>query len=198
MYKLPELNYKYDALAPAISADIMELHHAKHHQTYVDKLNAAIEQEPSLEGRSLVDMLTGLDSVPEKVRGAVRNHGGGHYNHSLFWKLMSPDGGGKPGGELGSAIDSKWGGFDKFVDEFNDAALKLFGSGWVWLNADLEIVPTANQDTTMALGKGEPLMGLDVWEHAYYLDYKNKRDEYIKSWWQVVNWEFIEKRYRGE
>lgn len=196
MYSLPGLPYEYDALAPTISEEIMVLHHTKHHQTYVDKLNAALEQQPELKARSLVELLTDLEAIPESVRKAVRNHGGGHYNHSLFWQLMSPNGGGEPTGAVAQGIVSKWGSFEAFVKEFNAAATALFGSGWVWLTQDFEILPLPNQDTPMALGRGEPLMGLDVWEHAYYLDYKNKRDEYIKNWWNVVDWAYIEQRHQ--
>ena len=197
MYSLPALPYAYDALAPTIGEEIMTLHHTRHHQGYVDKLNAALEQEPSLKERSLVELLTDLDAVPESARKAIRNQGGGHYNHSLFWELMSPSGGGEPVGAVADAILNKWGSFAAFVEEFNAAAVGLFGSGWVWLTRDFEIIPLPNQDTPMALGKGEPLMGLDVWEHAYYLDYKNKRDDYIKNWWDVVDWQFVEHRYQG-
>lgn len=198
MHTLPDLPYDYDALEPMISADIMRLHHAKHHQTYVDKLNAALDAEPSLEGKSLVELLSSIDEVPESIRAAVRNHGGGHYNHSLFWQCMAPNAGGRPSGEIGNAINEKWGTFEMFVEEFNTKAVGLFGSGWVWLTRDFEIVALPNQDTPMMFDKGEPLMGLDVWEHAYYLDYRNKRDEYIKNWWDVVNWKFIEARYNGQ
>jgi Fe-Mn family superoxide dismutase len=198
MYTLPKLPYDYAALAPVISEDIMQLHHTKHHQTYVDKLNAALDQEPELKSASLVELLSDVGNLPESVRVAIRNHGGGHYNHSLFWQCMGPQAGGLPSGELGEAITQKWGSFDTFKDEFTAKALGLFGSGWVWLTRDLEIMAMPNQDTPMMQGKGEPLMGLDVWEHAYYLDYKNKRDEYIKNWWQIVNWEFIEKRYTAK
>lgn len=197
MYTLPDLPYDYDALAPTISEEIMRLHHQKHHQTYVDKLNAALEQAPELNGVALVELLSDIGNLPESVRGAVRNHGGGHYNHSLFWELMAPNAGGAPVGSLGEAIVAKWGSFEAFTEEFNTKALGLFGSGWVWLTRDLDILAMPNQDTPMMEGKGEPLMGLDVWEHAYYLDYKNKRDDYIKNWWNVVNWEFVEKRYEG-
>lgn len=197
MYTLPELPYSYDALAPTISEDIMRLHHQKHHQAYVDKLNAALEQAPDLKDRTLIELLSDINSLPETVRSAVRNHGGGHYNHSLFWQCMSPGASGSPSGKLGEAITAKWGSFEKFTEEFNAKALGLFGSGWVWLTHDLELLAMPNQDTSMMEGKGEPLMGLDVWEHAYYLDYKNKRDEYIKNWWQVVNWGFVEQRYEG-
>lgn len=195
MYSLPDLPYAYDALQPVISEEIMTLHHQKHHQTYVDKLNAALEKAPELQGRSLVELLGDVEKLPETVRTAVRNHGGGHYNHSLFWQLMAPNAGGAPSGDLAAAIDEKWGSFDSFKGEFDAAAVALFGSGWVWLTRDLEIISQPNQDTPMMIGKGEPLMGLDVWEHAYYLDYRNKRDDYIKNWWQLVNWPFIEDRY---
>lgn len=195
MYTVPDLPYSYDALEPAISREIMELHHDKHHRAYVDKLNKAIEAEPSLKDESLVEMLTSLEGIPEAVRNAVRNQGGGHYNHSLFWTIMSPDGGGEPSGELAEKLAEKYGNFNEFVKQFNEKAAALFGSGWVWLTKDLETIALPNQDTPMNLGMGEPLMGLDVWEHAYYLDYKNKRDEYIEKWWSVVNWREIEKRY---
>lgn len=198
MYQVPALPYEYDALTPIISEEIMRLHHQKHHQTYVDKLNAALDGYEDIASRPLVDLLGALNELPESIRMAVRNHGGGHYNHSLFWLCMSSAAGGVPSGGLGEAILAKWGSFDTFVAEFNAAALGLFGSGWVWLTRSLEIIALPNQDTPMMLGKGEPLMGLDVWEHAYYLDYQNRRDEYIKNWWQVVNWPFIEARYNGE
>lgn len=199
MYTVPALQYDYSALEPVISADIMRLHHDKHHQAYVDKLNTALEQVPELSEKPLVELLSDLDSLPEQIRSAVRNHGGGHYNHSLFWQCMAPSqGGNQPTGSLTDAITQKWGSFDSFVEEFNTKAVGLFGSGWVWLTRDLELLALPNQDTPMALGKGEPLMGLDVWEHAYYLDYSNRRDEYIKNWWQVVNWPFIEERYTAQ
>lgn len=195
MYTLPELPYAYDALAPTIGEEVMRLHHMKHHQTYVDRLNAALEQAPDLKGATLVELLSDIGNLPEAVRGTVRNHGGGHYNHSLFWQLMKPEAGGAPSGMIGEAIIAKWGSFEAFTEEFTAKALGLFGSGWVWLTRDLEILAMPNQDTPMIEGKGEPLMGLDVWEHAYYLDYKNKRDDYIKNWWNVVDWEFINKRF---
>ena len=196
MFKLPELPYSYSALDPVISEDIMRLHHSKHHQTYVEKLNKALQKANELQDRSLIDLLTNLDHLPESVRTSVRNNGGGHYNHSLFWQCMAPDAGGKPTGRLAEAIVAKYGSVDEFEQKFSSTALGVFGSGWVWLMPNLEIIALPNQDTPMALGKGEPLMGFDVWEHAYYLDYKNKRDEYIKNWWQVVNWPFIESRYQ--
>lgn len=193
-YSLPALEYKYDALGAYISTEIMTLHHTKHHQTYVDKLNVALEQAPNLTGSSLEDLLANLEAVPAEVRQAVRNHGGGHYNHSLFWQWMSPNGGGEPSGPLGDKIVAKYGSFQKFVDEFTTKSLGVFGSGWCWLQPDMEITTTANQDTPIMTGKEAPLLGLDVWEHAYYLDYKNKRDDYVKAWWNVVNWEYVASR----
>lgn len=194
MYILPELGYDYDALGKYISKDIMQLHHDKHHQTYVDKLNAALDTEPSLKDRSLDDLLSNLESLPDSVRTAIRNHGGGHYNHSLFWQWMSPTGGGEPTGQLAADITTKYGSYQAFVDEFTAKSLAVFGSGWVWLQPDMSIVTTANQDTPINNGLAAPLLGLDVWEHAYYLDYKNKRDDYVKAWWNVVNWDFVQSR----
>jgi len=194
-FTVPDLGYDYDALEPHISGDIMRLHHDKHHQTYVDKLNAALEQAPELAERSIEDLLANLDSLPEAVRGAVRNHGGGHYNHSLFWKWLSPDGGGEPNGALAEALVAKYGSFQAFVDEFTAKSLALFGSGWVWLQPNLDIITTPNQDTPLGMGLEEPILGLDVWEHAYYLDYKNKRDDYLRAWWNVIDWNFAQSRY---
>lgn len=194
MYTLPPLEYDYDALGKYISKDIMQLHHSKHHQTYVDKLNAALDTAPELKERALDDLLAHLGDVPESVRTAIRNHGGGHYNHSLFWQWMSPNGGGEPTGSLAIDIIDKYGDFQSFVDEFTAKALGVFGSGWVWLQPDLSIITTANQDTPINNALQAPLLGLDVWEHAYYLDYKNKRDDYVKSWWNVVNWEYVQSR----
>jgi Fe-Mn family superoxide dismutase len=195
MHSLPTLTYKYDQLGPYISADIMELHHSKHHQAYVDKLNAALDQAPALQERPLETLLTDLDSLPEAVRTAIRNQGGGHYNHSLFWQWMSPDGGGEPTGALGEALVNRYGSFQAFVDEFTAKSLGVFGSGWAWLQPDLEIMTTANQDSPIMLGLDAPILGLDVWEHAYYLDYKNKRDDYVKAWWNVINWQTVQERY---
>lgn len=197
MYTLPPLQYSYDALGKYISKDIMELHHAKHHQTYVDKLNAVLDTTPELQDRSLELLLSNLDGLPEAVRTAIRNHGGGHYNHSLFWQWMSPDGGGEPTGQLATNIVEKYGSFQAFVDEFTTKSLGVFGSGWVWLQPDLSIVTTPNQDTPISHGLDSPLLGLDVWEHAYYLDYKNKRDDYVKAWWNVVNWDFVASRAKS-
>jgi superoxide dismutase, Fe-Mn family len=196
MYTLPALSYDYDALGKYISKDIMELHHSKHHQAYIDKLNTALEGEPALKERTLEYLLSNLDSLPENVRTAIRNQGGGHYNHSLFWQWMSPDGGGEPGGKLAEELAVKYGNFQAFVDEFSTKALGVFGSGWVWLQPDLTIVTTPNQDTPINNGLPAPLLGLDVWEHAYYLDYKNKRDDYVKAWWNVVNWEYVQSRVK--
>jgi Fe-Mn family superoxide dismutase len=196
MFVLPPLDYDYDALGDYISKDIMQLHHDKHHQTYVDKLNAALESHPDLAGKEVSELLTDLSSLPEEVRTAVRNHGGGHYNHSLFWQWMSPQGGGEPTGELNNAIVQKYGSYQAFVDEFTAKALAVFGSGWAWLQPDVSIITTANQDSPLIDGKDAPLLGLDVWEHAYYLDYKNKRDDYVKAWWNVVNWQFVTDRYK--
>ena len=196
MFNLPSLPYDYNSLEPAISGDIMKLHHSKHHQTYVDKLNAAIEAHAELKGRSIEDLLAGISDLPESVRTAVRNNGGGHYNHSLFWQWMSPDRGGEPSGELAAAINKKFGEFRYFVADFEQAAASLFGSGWVWLMPDMDIITTPNQDSPLMEGKPTPILGLDVWEHAYYLDYKNVRADYVKAWWGVVDWEFISERFQ--
>ena len=195
MYTLPNLEYDYDTLGSYISSDIMRLHHGKHHQTNVDKLNAAIDAAPALRERTLESLLSNLDNVPDAVRMAVRNHGGGHYNHTLFWQFMSPNGGGEPSGELAAKIVEKYGSFQTFVDEFTSKSLSIFGSGWCWLQPYMEIITTSNQDTPIMQGKAAPLLGLDVWEHAYYLDYKNKRDDYVAAWWNVVDWEFVAARY---
>ena len=195
MFTVPALGYAYDALGENISAAIMELHHSKHHQTYVDKLNAALATHPELEGKSIEELIGNLEAIPEDIRGAVRNHGGGHYNHSLFWRVLSPNGGGEPTGALLEGIISKYGSYQAFVDEFTTKSLGVFGSGWTWLQPDLTIVTTANQDAPFMNGEPEPVIGLDVWEHAYYLDYKNKRDDYVKAFWNVVDWNFASDRY---
>lgn len=197
MFTVPELLYDYEALSPAISGDIMRLHHSKHHQAYVDKLNGALESVADTQGRSIEAMLANLDTLPEGVRAAVRNNGGGHYNHSLFWQWMTPHGGGEPGGDLAEAIRGKYGSFQVFVDEFTTKSMNLFGSGWVWLMPDMDIITTPNQDNPIMEGKQAPLLGLDVWEHAYYLDYKNVRADYVKAWWSVVNWEKVAERYEA-
>ncbi len=195
MFSVPLLEYSYDALEGVISTEIMELHHGKHHQAYVDKLNTALEKHPELQGKSVEDLLRQLSTIPEDIRDAVRNNGGGHYNHCLFWVWMSPSGGGKPSGPLHDALVGRYGSLEAFTEEFNAKAVGLFGSGWVWLQPNLDIVTTQNQDSLLSEGGDEPLLGLDVWEHAYYLDYKNQRDEYIKKWWGVVNWPVVEQRY---
>lgn len=195
MFSVPALQYDYDALEGVISADIMRLHHDKHHQTYVEKLNAALEKYPDLQTKSVEALLRELNELPEEVRTAVRNNGGGHYNHCLFWLWLSPDGGGQPGGTLGDAIVERYGSYEKFKDEFTAKALGLFGSGWVWLQPNLDIVTTQNQDSLLSEGGDEPILGLDVWEHAYYLDYQNRRNEYLKNWWKIVHWSIAEERY---
>ena len=195
MYTLPELPYGYDQLGKYISGDIMKLHHDKHHQTYIDKLNAALDNAPALRERPLESLLSDISALPENVQMAIRNHGGGHYNHTLFWQWMSPDGGGEPTGELAKAIIERYGSYQNFVDEFTTKSLGVFGSGWAWLQPNLDIITTGNQDTPIMQGLEAPLLGLDVWEHAYYLDYKNKRDDYVKAWWNVVNWDFAQQRF---
>lgn len=195
MYTVPTLLYPYDALHPHISVDIMKVHHTKHHQTYVDKLNEVYSHTPELAGRSVESLLADISSVPEQARAAVRNNGGGHVNHTMFWQCMSPDGGGEPEGELARKLTERYGGYQQFVDEFTAKALLVFGSGWTWLQPNGDIITTPNQDTPLLQGLPEPVLGLDVWEHAYYLDYKSARADYVKAWWNVVNWEFVEQRY---
>ena len=197
MFSLPDLGYEYDALGTYISGDIMRLHHDKHHQTYVDKANAALDKAPALKERPLESILTDLENVPEDVRSILRNNGGGHYNHTLFWQWMNPKGGGEPTGELANKIIERYGSYQSFVDEFTTKSLGIFGSGWCWLQPDLEIITTPNQDTPIMMGQPAPLLGLDVWEHAYYLDYKNKRDDYVAAWWNVVDWDFVGERYKA-
>lgn len=197
-FTLPELPYAFDALEPHIDAQTMQIHHGKHHQTYVNNLNAAIEKSPELAGKSLDDLMRGIDKVPEAVRTAVRNNGGGHWNHSLFWQLLSPSGG-QPAGALADAIQDSFGGLDKFKEQWGAAGVGRFGSGWVWLLNDggkLSITSTPNQDNPLMEGK-VPILGLDVWEHAYYLRYQNRRPDYIAAWWNVVNWAEVGKRFKG-
>lgn len=196
-YKLPELPYAYDALEPHIDKETMNIHHTKHHNTYVTKLNEAVAGKQDLESKSVEELVANLDAVPENIRSAVRNNGGGHANHSLFWKLLSPNGGGAPTGELAEAINSKFGSFDQFKEDFAAAAAGRFGSGWAWLvvnNGELEITSTPNQDSPLSEGK-TPVLGLDVWEHAYYLNYQNRRPDYIKAFWNVVNWDEVARLY---
>lgn len=199
MHTLPELPYSYEALEPYVSRDIMELHHSKHHQTYVDKLNAALKDAPEeLATLPIAELLGRLDELPGAVRQAVRNNGGGHYNHSLFWQMMQPNGTGAPSGQLLKDIEQKYGSFEEFKDTFAAEAAALFGSGWIWLQPDLSIVKSPNQDSPVMDGQPEPILGLDVWEHAYYLDYKNVRPDYVTAWWNVVNWDFVQVRYENQ
>jgi Fe-Mn family superoxide dismutase len=196
-FTLPPLPYPPNALEPHIDAQTMELHHGKHHNTYVTNLNAALEKAPELQSKSIDDLLRHLNAVPEAVRTAVRNNGGGHWNHSAFWQWMSPNGGGAPTGKLADAIKSSFGDFEKFKEQFTAAGAGRFGSGWVWLTNDggkLAITSTPNQDNPLMEGKAAPILGLDVWEHAYYLKYQNRRPDYMKAWWNVVNWAEVAKR----
>jgi Fe-Mn family superoxide dismutase len=195
-YTVPPLPYDYDALEPHIDTQTMEIHHDKHHQAYVDKVNAALEGTDWAD-RSIEEVLTSLDQVPDDKRTTVRNNGGGHYNHSLFWESMSPDGGGAPDGDLGAAIDEAFGSFADFQTKLKDAGVNQFGSGWAWLVIDggaLAVVSTANQDNPISDGK-TPLVGVDVWEHAYYLKYQNRRPDYLDAWWNTVDWGRVAERY---
>ena len=196
-YKLPELPYAYDALEPHFDKETMNIHHTKHHNAYVTNLNNALEGNEELLNKSIEDLIANLDAVPEGKRTAVRNNGGGHANHSLFWELLSAEGGGNPSGALAEAIDNKFGSFDAFKEEFAKAGATRFGSGWAWLvlnGGELEIMSTPNQDSPIMEGK-TPLLGLDVWEHAYYLNYQNRRPDYISAFWNVVNWDEVAKRF---
>ncbi|OZM57697.1 superoxide dismutase [Lottiidibacillus patelloidae] len=197
-FELPALSYAKDALEPHIDAQTMEIHHGKHHNAYVTNLNAALEGHDELSGKSLEELLANnLSAVPESIRTAVRNNGGGHMNHSLFWTVIGPNGGGEPTGELAEAINSKFGSLDSFKEEFAKAAATRFGSGWAWLvvnNGELEVTSTPNQDNPVMEGK-TAILGLDVWEHAYYLNYQNRRPDYIAAFWNVVNWDEVSKLY---
>ncbi|MBW4085117.1 superoxide dismutase [Paenibacillus sp. S150] len=198
-FQLPALPYPNNALEPHIDALTMEIHHDRHHNTYVTNLNAALEKAPELQDKSIEELLTDLNAIPEAIRTAVRNNGGGHANHTLFWEVIGPDGGGAPTGALAAAIDSELGGFDKFKEDFAAAATTRFGSGWAWLvvkDGKLAVTSTPNQDNPISEG-ATPILGLDVWEHAYYLNYQNKRPDYIKAFWNVVNWEEVGKRYES-
>ncbi|HHQ4443172.1 TPA: superoxide dismutase [Aeromonas veronii] len=199
-HTLPALNYAYDALEPHIDALTMEIHHSRHHQTYINNLNAALEGSPELAVLPVEELLRRFDTLPATLQGAVRNHGGGHANHSLFWLVMSPQGGGEPGGELALAIERELGGFDAFKQAFTQAALSRFGSGWAWLVVDkagrLQVESSANQDSPLMHGH-TPILGLDVWEHAYYLKYQNKRPDYIAAFYQVVDWAEVARRYQA-
>lgn len=197
-HQLPDLPYGFDALEPHIDARTMEIHHGKHHAGYVSKLNAAIQGNSELENMDVEDLLKTLPKIPDNIRTAVRNNGGGHYNHSIFWSIMGPDSGGEPTGELADAISGAFGGFEQFREEFSSAAANRFGSGWAWLvldhNGKLSVMSTPNQDNPISQ-EMKPVMGLDVWEHAYYLKYQNKRPDYIQAWWNVVNWDAVTERY---
>lgn len=202
-FELPPLPYAPNALEPHIDARTMEIHHGKHHQGYVNNVNAALDGHADLQSKSIEDLIKGLSSVPENIRTAVRNNGGGHLNHSLFWKVMGPNGGGEPSGDLAGAINSAFGSFASFKEQFAKAGATRFGSGWAWLvvnGGKLEVVSTANQDNPL-MGKaiagceGTPILGIDVWEHAYYLNYQNRRPDYIAAWWNVVNWDQVAKNY---
>ncbi len=198
-FTLPKLPYAVDALEPHIDARTMEIHHGKHHQTYIDKLNAALANYPELAERPVEELLQDLDAIPEDIRTAIRNHGGGHANHSFFWHIMGPSAGGEASGAIGAALTGTFGSFADFKEKFAAAAVGQFGSGWAWLVADvdkkLSVMSTPNQDSPLSQSK-TPLLGIDIWEHAYYLKYQNKRPDYIVAWWNVVNWEEVDKRYQ--
>jgi superoxide dismutase, Fe-Mn family len=196
-FELPQLPYAFEALEPYIDTDTMQIHHGKHHAAYVSNLNAALDKHPQLDGKSLEDLLSDLSSLPEDIRAAVRNNGGGHFNHSLFWQFMSPNGGGEPKGDLGKAIATAFGSLAAFKESFEKAGMSRFGSGWAWLglqNDKLAVISMPNQDVPMMEGL-QPILGVDVWEHAYYLKYQNRRAEYLSNWWNVVNWEEAARRY---
>ncbi len=200
-FTLPNLPYAFSALEPHIDAQTMQIHHGKHHAAYVNNLNKAIEGKAGLESKSIEDLISNLAAVPENIRTAVRNNGGGHYNHTLFWEIMSPQGGGKPAGELAKAIDQDFGSFDAFKEKLSTAAATRFGSGWAWLTVSggkLCVCSTPNQDNPVmdaAECRGTPILGVDVWEHAYYLKYQNRRPDYIAAFWNVVNWSAVAQRY---
>lgn len=199
-FELPKLTYEYDALEPVIDARTMEIHHSKHHAGYTKKLNAALEQHSELESMGIKKLLMNLEDVPEEIRTAVRNNGGGYFNHSLFWEVMTPGGANKPTGDLAKMVDGAFGSFDELKDLFTKEALGRFGSGWAWLtsdaNKDLEVLSTPNQDSPLSSGL-TPILGVDVWEHAYYLNYQNRRADYVKAWWDVVNWDVVAEKYNA-
>ena len=198
-YTLPDLPYAYDALEPYIDEETMHLHHDKHHNTYVTNLNAAIEKYPELGEKTIEELLSDMDAIPTDIKTPVRNNGGGHANHSFFWEIMAPNAGGEPTGEIKEAINEAFGDFSSFKEEFKKAAVGRFGSGWAWLvmeNGKLAITSTANQDSPLMEGK-TPILGLDVWEHAYYLKYKNVRPDYIAAFWNVINWDEVNKRFEA-
>jgi Fe-Mn family superoxide dismutase len=195
-YSLPDLPYDYKALEPHIDAQTMEIHHTKHHQTYIDKVNAALEGTDFAD-KPIEEVIKNLDKIPSDKRTAVRNNGGGHINHSLFWTVMGPNGGGEPSGGVADAISDKFGSLKEFQEKFTEAAINRFGSGWAWLVLDggnVDVISTPNQDSPLTDGK-TPILGLDVWEHAYYLKYQNKRPDYVEAWWNVVNWDEVNRRF---
>jgi Fe-Mn family superoxide dismutase len=197
-FEVPPLPYDYNALEPTIDSETMHLHHDKHHAAYVNNLNAALEKHPELQSKSAEELISALNSVPDDIRTAVRNNGGGHVNHSMFWKIMKPKGGGAPSGKIAEAINKAFGDFESFKTKFNDAGAKQFGSGWAWLvrnqSGQLQVISTPNQDNPISQGLF-PILGNDVWEHAYYLKYRNRRPEYLAAWWNVVNWDEVNKRF---
>ena len=197
-FSLPELTYSYDALEPHIDARTMEIHHGKHHAGYTNNLNAALEKHPNLAEKSIEELLANLNAIPADIQTAVRNNGGGYYNHKMFWQWMSPDGGGEPSGDLADAINAKWGSLDEFKAAFAKSAATQFGSGWGWLVVDtdgsLAVTSTPNQDNPLTSGQ-RPILGVDVWEHAYYLNYQNRRGDYLSAFWNVVDWDFVAKLY---
>jgi len=197
-YTLPDLPYAHDALEPHIDSRTMEIHHGKHHNAYVTNLNKALETSPELQDKPIEELIAHLGVVPESIQGAVRNNGGGHANHSFFWTVISPDGGGEPNGKLAEAINATFGSFEAFKEKFAAAGATRFGSGWAWLivkNGELEVTSTPNQDSPIMDGNGTPVLGLDVWEHAYYLNYQNRRPDYIAAFWNVVDWDAVAERY---
>lgn len=199
MFVLPPLPYAYDALEPYIDARTMEIHYTKHHQAYINNLNDALKDLPEWQKKSLLEVIAGISQLPKEIQTTVKNNAGGHFNHSFFWPLMKKDGGGEPKGALAKAITQTFGSFEKFKEEFNTAAKKVFGSGWAWLVLDakgaLKVISTPNQDPVMLQGY-KPVVGLDVWEHAYYLKYQNRRPDYISAWWHVINWDQAEENYQ--
>jgi superoxide dismutase, Fe-Mn family len=198
-FKLPDLPYDFDALEPHIDAKTMEIHHDKHHAAYTNKLNEALEKHPDLQDKSIEELLRGIDTIPEDIRTVVRNNGGGYANHALFWEIMGPNGGGKPSGDLADAITQKFGSFDDFRKKVSDAGTTQFGSGWSWLvvtDGGIDVYSTPNQDSPLMKGH-RPILGVDVWEHAYYLKYQNRRPDYLEAWWNTVNWDAVAERYAG-
>lgn len=194
-FELPALNYEYDQLEPFLSADLMKLHHKHHHQTYIDKLNTVISETPETQNRPVKDLITNLESISKSKRTAIKNFGGGHFNHSFFWQCMTPNSKQSAPTILMSLLSEKYGSLDGFIEDFSSTANSLFGSGWVWLMPDLSIITTANQDNPLNDGLPAPILGLDVWEHAYYVDYQYNRAEYVKNWFSVINWNSVEARY---